>query len=191
MYRPRHLRLKASPDCLTASETRRQTGTLGSHRDKAVIPRGLHPGGGWQHWENIPPSSPKSHHITWAAIHLPREGKGTPSSSLPWIPPPSPRQDPGVVLPPGGRHSKHMISPAPISARFSRAYLGRTPHSPERVCCLKGQGPSTEAAGTACKPCPEEPHRTWTNREEPQDQKFIRSEGNWFRAYPQGSLGKK
>lgn len=124
MYRPRHLRLKASPDCLTASETRRQTGTLGSHRDEAVIPGGLHPGGGWQHWENIPPSSPKSHHITWAAIHLPREGKGTPSSSLPWIPPPSPRQDPGVVLPPGGRHSKHMISPAPISAGFSWVLLG-------------------------------------------------------------------
>lgn len=38
MYRSRHLRRKASADCLTASETTRQTGTLGSHRDEAVIP---------------------------------------------------------------------------------------------------------------------------------------------------------
>ena len=47
---------------------------------------------------------------------------------------------------------------------LSRPYLGRTPHSLERECCLKGQRPSTAAADTAHKPCPEEPRRTWMNR---------------------------
>lgn len=74
------------------------------------------------------------------------------------------------------KHSKLMISyrdrtaePSlairaslgPVPVRPSRAYLGRTPHSPERGCCLKGWGPSRVAANTACRPCPEEPHRTW------------------------------
>lgn len=32
------------------------------------------------------------------------------------------------------------------------------------MCCLKGQGPSTAAADTACKLWPEELHRTWIDR---------------------------
>ena len=87
-----------------------------------------------------------------------------------------------MVLSPCQRHSKRRIScqdrqtrepnpalrgglgPICTSDRLSRAYLGRTPHSLERVCCLKGQGPSTVAADTARKPCPEEPRRTWIER---------------------------
>lgn len=44
--------------------------------------------------------------------------------------------------------------------QLSSTYPGRTPHSPGRVCCLKGQRPSRVAADTACKLFPEEPHRT-------------------------------
>lgn len=56
------------------------------------------------------------------------------------------------------------MGPQSGPGRLSGAYLGRIPHFPERVCCLKGRGPSRAAAGRACKPCPEEHHRTWMNR---------------------------
>lgn len=111
-----------------------------------------------------------------------------------------------MVMPPCGRYSKQTINyrdkqtrsltcpqgwPDPISVRLSKTYLGRTPRFPERVCCLKEQGPSKEAADTVRKPCPEGPHRTWINRQEPQDHKFIQSQGNQPEAHQYGSGQKK